>query len=40
MIFEDLKDFRVKQVYRRGRLVAENGKMVTESAKERAEGLV
>ena len=37
VIFEDLKDFRVKQVYRRGRLVAENGKMVTESAKERAE---
>ena len=37
VIFEDLKDFRVKQVYRRGRLVAENGKMVTESVKERAE---
>lgn len=37
VIFEDLKDFRVKQVYRCGRLVAENGKMVTESAKERAE---
>ena len=30
VIFEDLKDFRVKQVYRRGRLVAEAGNMVTE----------
>lgn len=35
VIFEDLKDFRVKQVYRRGRLVAEAGNMVAELAERK-----
>lgn len=35
VIFEDLKDFQVKQVYRRGRLVAEAGNMVAELAERK-----
>lgn len=38
VIFEDLKDFQVKQVYRCGRLVAEDGRLVTDRAeKERSQ---
>lgn len=38
VIFEDLKDFQVKQVYRGGKLVAEDGKLVTDRAeKERSQ---
>lgn len=32
VIFEDLKDFQVKQVYRNGKLVAEDGKLVSNQA--------
>ncbi len=38
VIFEDLKDFQVKQVYRCGKLVAEDGRLVTDRAeKERSQ---
>ena len=38
VIFEDLKDFQVKQVYRGGKLVAEDGRLVTDRAeKERSQ---